>query len=232
MSENQGVNAAGARYIQGVGSRVEAACQRLGTRTKAAQVAGLSTDQLLRIVRGDSVPNFIAVQAIAIAAGVSLHWIATGEGPMLQERADAGDFAQQRIPGVPIIGLSGTHDGGWFFADFLDARASRPSDFTNPSAFAVMAPDRALSPVGVHPGFLCYCDPAVAPDVGDIVYAKLADGRAALRTFAGSEQGAAVLESWRQRAAGEKEPPEFRSERIGFAQIKNLAPVVYVKRKL
>lgn len=63
----------------GIESRIDEACRRIGGRAAAAAVAGVSDDMLRRYVRGDSKPTFDVIAKLAHAAGVSLDWIARGE---------------------------------------------------------------------------------------------------------------------------------------------------------
>ena len=57
-------------------------CARLGTRKDAAAVAGVSTDTLQRYIREEVQPSFEPLARMAITAGVSMEWLATGEGAM------------------------------------------------------------------------------------------------------------------------------------------------------
>lgn len=68
-----------------LGDRIEAVADLLGTRINAAFVAGVSVDMLAKYIAGTSRPRFDAMVRLAAAAGVSLDWLATGEGEMLVE---------------------------------------------------------------------------------------------------------------------------------------------------
>lgn len=65
-----------------IGLRIAQIADILGTRTNAASVAGISADQLANYIKGQSKPSFPAMQKLCAATGVSLDWLATGEGPM------------------------------------------------------------------------------------------------------------------------------------------------------
>lgn len=67
-----------------LGRRIEATCDLLGTRQRAAEIAGISTDQLLNQVREKAKPGFAQLVRLAAAADVSLDWLATGEGEMMK----------------------------------------------------------------------------------------------------------------------------------------------------
>lgn len=71
--------------------RISAVVRLFRSRTEAAQVAGISTDQLARYEKG-SAPSFPPLAKLARAKGVSLDWLATGDGDMLQ--AASGNVSQ------------------------------------------------------------------------------------------------------------------------------------------
>lgn len=214
-----------------VGRRIDEACQIIGTRTKAAKVAHLSTDQLLRIIRGESVPNFFSIQAIAKAAGVSMTWIAEGTGTMLAAGESSHHSWTSALPqSVPVIGLAECGLRGWFSEGAMAVRAARPGDLRNPEAFAVMAIGMSMVPAGIQPGFLCFCDPADSPDRGDAVFVGRADGRGSIKIFGGSEPGWVTLQGWLD--PDETGRQQSYLDKQAASQIKRLATVVYVKRKL
>jgi transcriptional regulator with XRE-family HTH domain len=51
------------------------------TRAEAAAVAGVGANQLARYLRGEAEPTFDIVARLAADRGVSLNWLANGEGP-------------------------------------------------------------------------------------------------------------------------------------------------------
>jgi len=66
-----------------IGSRIDAVCKSIGSRKDAATVAGLSTDQLGRYIAGESPRlGFVPIAKLCDAAGYSLEWVWTGQGPM------------------------------------------------------------------------------------------------------------------------------------------------------
>lgn len=80
---------------QELGRRIQVVCDRLGSRQKAATAAAVSPAQLARYISGKNNPTLDKIVALAKAAGVSIEWLATGEGPMdrveaLTARTDAG----------------------------------------------------------------------------------------------------------------------------------------------
>lgn len=56
------------------------AIDRIGTQAKAGEIAGVTDEQIARWRDGLSKPNFFGITRIARAAGLSVDWLATGEG--------------------------------------------------------------------------------------------------------------------------------------------------------
>ncbi len=84
-----------------LGTRIEAACARIGTKKSAALKAGVSEDMLHRYIRGGSRPSFEAMARLCAAAGVSLEWLATGKLPEAPAPQPSEPVAQidQRLMG-------------------------------------------------------------------------------------------------------------------------------------
>ncbi|WP_303908670.1 helix-turn-helix domain-containing protein [Thiohalomonas denitrificans] len=71
--------------LEGIGSRIAAAADALGSRKNASAVARISSDTLRRWIAGEVSPSFDAIARLAVAAGVSLDWLATGIGPKVAD---------------------------------------------------------------------------------------------------------------------------------------------------
>lgn len=81
-SEQPGINRNSVLILaSGIGTRIDAASRKVGTRKNAAIAAGVSDDMLYRYIREQSAPSFEAMVGLAKAAGVSLEWLASGEEP-------------------------------------------------------------------------------------------------------------------------------------------------------
>jgi transcriptional regulator with XRE-family HTH domain len=61
--------------------RISALVGLFKSRTEAASICEMSTDQLARYEKGGT-PSFVPLAKLAIAKGVRLEWLATGEGDM------------------------------------------------------------------------------------------------------------------------------------------------------
>lgn len=73
-----------------LGRRLSAVLDKIGTRRKAAQIAGRSTDQLSKYEKGMAEPPFSAVASLCLEAGARMEWLATGEGAMQATQAWQG----------------------------------------------------------------------------------------------------------------------------------------------
>jgi hypothetical protein len=65
----------------GVGARISAVIEEIGSQALAAHAAGISVSTLQRYARGEVAAPFKALAGLARKAAVSLDWLATGEGP-------------------------------------------------------------------------------------------------------------------------------------------------------
>lgn len=68
-----------------LGTRIKALCRQVGWTEMAGQT-DRSVKQLRRYAHGDD-PPFSVLARLASVAGVSLEWLATGEGPMRRDQA-------------------------------------------------------------------------------------------------------------------------------------------------
>ncbi|WP_411832282.1 helix-turn-helix domain-containing protein [Pseudoxanthomonas mexicana] len=66
---------------RGIGTRISAALDKLGTRKTAASSLGVSVDSLARYVREDNMPPFDVVARLCLSTGFSMEWLATGIEP-------------------------------------------------------------------------------------------------------------------------------------------------------
>jgi len=72
-------------------NRISTVVSLFKDRKSAALAANVSTDQLNRYTKGENQPPFGAMVSLAKSAGVSIEWLATGEGHM---RLSAGETGQ------------------------------------------------------------------------------------------------------------------------------------------
>jgi len=84
--------------FEGIGTRIGAVADILGTRKDAADIGGVSPDTLQRYIRDSTEQSFKPIARMALSAGVSLEWIATGKGPMM-----VADKASQGAAAAPAL---------------------------------------------------------------------------------------------------------------------------------
>jgi len=207
--------------------RTEGIPQRIGrllslypTRREAAEVAGISTDQLARYVTGRSAPPFQVVARLARPHGVSLDWLAHGDGDMMVNRR-LGEGEE----GVPVTGLmAGDGTTGWFQPRPLSVRLPVPLGLRTGVPLAVMAPDDCLRPEGIRSGFVCFAARGAELLEGDTVFAERVDGAAGLRRYEG--RSPTGLRLCRFADDGSPMPETMAEDRIAF-----LSPVAFIRRK-
>lgn len=66
----------------GLGTRISAVVDLFESRKKAASVADVHVDSLYRYMRGQQSPTLEVMSKLCSAKGISLDWLASGEGPM------------------------------------------------------------------------------------------------------------------------------------------------------
>lgn len=204
--------------------RLRVVADRLGTRREAAEIAGVTLDAIIRHLRGDNQPSFQSVSRLCEAAGVSMHWLATGDGP--QELAEFA--ASNESPGLPVIGFAEGTEAGWYQAQ--PSRVHTTLDLPDPKAFAIVAYGEEMIPEGIQPGFLCICSPTAKAAKGDIVHLRRHDGLCALRLYKGEEKGWMILKAYTD--LDKKGQQRAFEDKIRRAAVKEIAPVIFVKRKV
>ncbi|WP_244617832.1 helix-turn-helix transcriptional regulator [Rhizobium sp. RU35A] len=110
-------------YSSDFGSRISLAIDRIGTQARAGEIAGVTDEQIARWRDGFSKPNFFGIARIARAAGLSVDWLATGEG--VQEAASGADFKAELPDGRSmVVQAKTTGPEGFALIPRLDIQAS------------------------------------------------------------------------------------------------------------
>lgn len=226
------VAAESSRFARELGTRLRRVLELYPSLKSAAAAAGRSDDQIANYLSGRSSPTFEAMARLVRGKGVSLDWLATGEGPFhtvqrlveFQEQTGAPS-----APGVPVIGLAECGLKGWFQKGPLAVSATRPGDFFDPDGFAVVAIGQSMVPAGILEGFLCFCSPRTPPSPGDAVYVERSNGVATIKVYAGTSGEWLILTGWLDEQSGKR---EAYTEQVLVSEVRRLATVIYVKRKL
>lgn len=204
--------------------RLRVVMDRLGTRRQAAEIGGISLDAVIRYLRGENQPGFIVISRLAEAAGTSMHWLATGQGEMENYAA----VMNSSVRGIPVSGFAESKDAGWYVPQISSMQLTL--DIPDPKAFATSVHSQNLIPEGIQPGFICICSPMLKPVSGDIVHLRRYDGLCSLRIFVAEEKDWMVLKSYTDRD-GDNRQRAFE-DRVKSSTISEIAPVVYVRRKM
>jgi len=80
-----------------IGRRLETVVEMIGSNGLAAEAAGVSVSTLQRYIRGEVSAPFVALAGIARRSGVSLDWLATGEGQ--REHRQGGEATGESAAG-------------------------------------------------------------------------------------------------------------------------------------
>jgi phage repressor protein C with HTH and peptisase S24 domain len=75
----------------GIGKRIGLIADLFQSRTEAAAAAGVSVLSLRRYIANEQNPPFVALAKLALAKQVSLAWLATGDGAMVDGQAAVPD---------------------------------------------------------------------------------------------------------------------------------------------
>ena len=86
---NQDVNNSVPIDEEEIGTRIRVVADRYLSRQAAADAAGVSLISLRRYINGEVHPPFATLARLALPQGVSLHWLATGEGEQDERTAVA-----------------------------------------------------------------------------------------------------------------------------------------------
>lgn len=205
--------------------RLRVVADALGTRREAAETGGVSLDAIIRYLRGENQPSFAIVARLCDASGFSMHWLASGIGPM--RLADRQDTPMMR--GLPVMGFAETKETGWY--SLQSSTLQTTLDLPDPQAFATVVHGQGLVPEGLQPGFMCVCSPMMSPVQGDIVHLKRFDGLCALRLFVREEDGWLVLKAYTDPEVRTKTQRAYE-DRVKRSSITAISPVVFIKRKL
>ncbi|MBL1267618.1 MAG: helix-turn-helix transcriptional regulator [Halomonas sp.] len=97
---------------KGIGTRISEISEMMGGRKKAAKMAGVALSTFHRWLAGDSIPALDSIARLAQGAGVSLDWVATGEGPKELGHSPS-------IPNTEVVGME-----DYAFVPLYDAQCS------------------------------------------------------------------------------------------------------------
>ncbi len=138
---------------------------------------------------------------------------------------------------VPVVGLAECSLPGWEQISKKGLHAVAPVDIWKiKNSFGVIASSDSMSPAGIEPGHLVFCNTKMDPEPGDAVYIEQDDNHATIKLYLGETGKRDTLmlrlQGWQPK--NEKRPGEhpkpFTME-MPKSAVKLLATVVYVKRR-
>lgn len=104
-------------------SRIREVVAVIGNQSKAAEQIGVTVSSVARWIKGESDPSRTNLVRLAQAAGVSIQWLATGEGERNQENPAPKQTQDPNPPIVDTIGNS-VNINDFVFIPFYDVNAS------------------------------------------------------------------------------------------------------------
>lgn len=75
-------------YSPELGTRLKWIVDKIGTQKRAGKIAGVKPEMIGKYVSGKAKPSLYAILSLAEEAGVSLDWLATGKGSLIEDRDD------------------------------------------------------------------------------------------------------------------------------------------------
>lgn len=182
-------------------------------------------------------PNADDLEKVARRLQISPDWLLLGIGEPFEGGAEP-DLLPPEVPVQPVrssvmqvTGLAQCGVEGWECTRRMAVTTERLPGLGT-EALAVLPVGDSMLPEGIREGFVCYCDPARQPEIGDAVYVEQADGTATIKLWCGASdrKGFVRLQGWLPRRNGSTQQ-SFDLE-IAQEHIKRVAPVVYVKRRM
>lgn len=191
----------------------------------------VSPSGLRKWLAAKSEPSRDNLIAIAEKAGVSLNWLATGEGEMFQHKLKPVENKERPIPvvGFASCGLS----MGWQNEEPLGYKILSPQNIDDKEAFAILTKGKSMVPEGIAEGSTCIISPAHLPIVGQPVYIRsiyFDKGRkhfvSSIKRFDLIKDHKVYLKGWLEPdETGRQEPFE---EQRDLKTVDLLAPVVCI----
>lgn len=207
-----------------LGERVRSARKRNNfSQSQLARKVGVSVTTIQNY-ESSKFPKGEHAVALSLALNCSLDWLLTGSESPASSESTAHNGC------VPVIGLAKCGLQGWAQSIPLGINASRPGDLTEPEAFCVLAVGNSMTPAGILPGQICYCNPHDDFGAGDAVYVERRDGTATIKLFRGSDNDRITLQGWLDPDENGRQAPY--TDTIKTDQVRRMATVIYVKRKL
>lgn len=231
--------------VEEIIGRMKAAC---GAASDTELAVGLQISQasISKARTKDKIPAdwFITM---SVYHGASIDWLLYGgDDGMAALKRDRDDLLGQLIEKtwdpdrdfiVQVVGLAEGSTKGWEKINRTPMYAAAPVDIHKAGGFGVVAVGPSVKPEGVRGGFLIYCDPGLEPEKDDLVFVEDSEDHGTIKVFLGKAERDGVeyiqLQGWDEpTGTGLDKPQKPYQLEIGAADIKRIATVVYVKRRV
>ncbi len=173
-------------------------------------------------------------QILKLYPQIQRNWLFFGEGnmlePIVEPIQETKPIVQQAIP---LQGFASCDVHGWHGSMSIQVTVSAP--LWHDKILAVMASGESMLPAGIGHGQVCYCDPTLEPIEGDAVFVEQCENLSTIKLFCEREerQGKEFikLKGWLDKTSEIAVQKDFYLSVLS-SNIKCIAPVVYVRRRL
>ncbi len=200
--------------------RIEFLVDKLGGQSALARVSGLSLGAIQRYLRGGE-PTRRALICMAKAGGVAPLWLLTGE-------KENYDIDKEDDISIPVYGFAETKQKGWY--EEIPWKVSSALDWPDPHIFAVVTIGKGMKPEGIDEGQLCIASPSTKARKNDAIYIKKTDGTSSIKKFEKEDDKWIYISGYFEPDENEKQISY--SEQLNKEIIEQIAPIIFVKRRI
>ena len=148
-----------------------------------------------------------------------------------ERRDDTLELLNQPPKSIPMVGLAECGIEGW--SQRMQMAVSAPVPDFHEDMFAAMTVGDSMSPAGIMPGNIVFCDPRIKPRPGDIIYVEReyikGEGDATVKIFQGIENDTLKLYGWLPKKSDGTQSDFCVKNPMKF--VKTIAPVVMIRKK-
>lgn len=183
-------------------------------------------------------PTIKHIHKIHELFGFEYNFLCGGQGRHFAEKEGEDASPQKQQPqAIPARGFASCGIEGWGGQMTFQVPVNIPQ--WHDKMIAVIATGESMIPAGIGNMQTCFCDPTLKPVIGEAVFIEMTNNSGALKLFLGTDEeaghgtkkGEVCLRGWLDK---EKDMPAQKDFilRIKKEFIKQIAPVIFVKRRL
>jgi len=200
--------------------RINLLVKKAGGQNAMARNSGLSLGAIQRYLKGGE-PTRPAIISMAKSGGVSTEWLISGE-------SQNNDNEGKKSASMNIYGFAETKQQGWY--EEVPWQISSTLDWPDPDIFAVVTVSNSMKPEGIHKGHLCICSPATKPIKNDAVYIRKNDGTSSIKKYNREEGKWIHISGYFDKDDCDNQVKY--EEQLNKEVIEQIAPVIYIKRRI